>query len=411
VAVWSRYIRVNSEYATPVSRTILTLTAVGAIALLVTGSASPIGFQLDVATAGEAAAGDTPPQQPDATEGGTPDPDRPQGICIAATLEQVGQAMTRLSRLDPACDVRCSIQGASRYLSDKDLPQPEALLFDKKTTGQGIFAAPETPITIDLEFVSRQRMQCIQLLYAGKWGASGIPGVAVASIEKDNELEVVGTMAAISTEPAEQPVIQQINFPNGNGNKAGQWRKLQLTIAGLPAEFGIVELRLIGYDEGVRGIGTALNQIARDPAAISVGNVSNIAVAVRSRRLAPAKRAAQLEAVHSLSRVISLLSGVFLELLIDTPAEGEEPAVGRFRIDNSSQKTLDRSILKLRLPAGWRAAPARHEVGEIIAGQCFFIPTSIYPAQTDELPTACLYGGYNGEPLFLMADIVGGFVR
>jgi len=163
---------------------------------------------------------------------------------------------------------------------------------------------------------------------------------------------------------------------------------------------------VIGYDEGLRGIGTGLNQIARDPAAISVGNISNIAVAVRSRRLSASKSVEQHEAVHRLSRVISLLSGVYFELLIDTPAQGEQPAEGRLRIDNASNKPLDASITP-----GWRAAPAKHDLSPVAAGQCIFLPTSIYPANTEELPTVCLYGGYDGEPLFLMADTVGAFAR
>lgn len=337
--------------------------------------------------------------------------ERPQGICIAETLAQVGLAVTKLSRLDPATDVLCTIDGASRYVATPPPDRPQSLLFDKQTAGQGIFGLPDTPLTIGMEFVSRQRIQCIQLLYAGLWASPGVPPVQVAVIEDETEARVVGTMAAVSAIPAAQPIIQQVNFPDGNGNRDGQWRRVRLTIPGLPPDLGLVEIRVIGYDEGLRGIGTALNQIARDPAAISVGNISNIAVAVRSRRLSAAKSLEQHDAVCKLSRVVSLLSGVLFELLIDTPAKGEQPAEGRLRIDNASNKPLDASIIKLRLPPGWRAAPAKHELSPVAAGQCIFLPTSIYPAATSELPTVCLYGGYEGEPLFLMADTVGGFAR
>jgi hypothetical protein len=337
--------------------------------------------------------------------------ERPQGICIAETLVELGQAITRLSRLDPAADITCTVAGATRYAADPPLEQPQSLLFDKQTSGQGVFGAPDTPLIIAMEFVSRQRIQCIQLLYAGQWAAPGLPAVRVEVTEDGTEARLVGTMPAMSAEPAARPIIQQVNFPDGNGNRDGQWRRVRLSIPGLPPELGLVEIRVIGYDEGLRGIGTGLNQIARDPAAISVGNISNIAVAVRSRRLSASKSIEQHEAVHRLSRVISLLSGVYFELLIDTPAQGEQPAEGRLRIDNASNKPLDASIIKLRLPPGWRAAPAKHDLSPVAAGQCIFLPTSIYPANTEELPTVCLYGGYDGEPLFLMADTVGVFAR
>ena len=341
----------------------------------------------------------------------TPQPERPQTVSILETIAEVGQAITRLSRLDPAADISCSVRGASRYAGSPRPDQPQALLFDRITTDQGIFGSPDSPLVINIEFVSRQRIQSIQLIYAGQWDDPGVSAVEVAVIEKEDELRVVGTMPAIPTAPATQPIIQQINFHDGNASRDGQWRRMRLTIGALPPELGLVEMRVIGYDEGLRGIGTGLNQIARDPAAISVGNISNIAVAIRSRRLSAAKTADQHLAVQRLSRIVSLLSGVFFELLIDAPAEGDRPADTRFRIDNTSSKPLDQSILKLRLPPGWRAAPGRQTVGEIPAGGCIFLPTSIYPVATDELPTACLYGGYDGEPLFLMADIVGAFLK
>ncbi len=320
-------------------------------------------------------------------------------------LAEVGRTLARLAKLDPGTDIACDIEGPARYLSDVPLERPQEMLFDRALAGQGIFLQDGSALTIKLEFPSRQRIRTIQLLYVGEWATPGVPEVAVVVSRKRGEAIDAGALPAITQPPQRAPYIQQFNFPDGAGSDAGGWRRVALTIAGLPPGLGLVEMRVIGYDAGLRRIAETINEVSGIPEAITAGNVSQIAATVRSRRLAAEKRSVQAEVVERLSALVSRLTGVSVELIIPANTAGsEKPVVAQIAVHNGSERPVEQAIVKLRLPPGWRAAPARVEVEELPGGESVYLPVTFYPvAGSEQLPTGYLYGAHDGEPLFLTA--------
>ncbi len=323
----------------------------------------------------------------------------------AQILAEVGSTLARLAKLDPGTDIACDIEGPAHYLSDVPLDRPQQMLFDRALTEQGIFLQDGSPLTIKLEFPSPHCIQTIQLLYVGEWTAPGVPEVPVGASLKRAETTQLGALPAIAQPPPGAPYLQQLNFPNDAQSEKSSWRRLTLSIPSLPPGLGLVEMRVIGYDAGLRRIAATVNQVAGIPEAITAGNVSQIAAAVRSRRLAAEKRNVQAETVERLSALVSRLTAVSIELVIPAnSAAAEQSLVAQIAIHNGSERPVEQAIVKLTLPPGWRAAPARIEVEVLPGGQSACLPVTFYPlAGSDQLPAGYLYGAHDGQPLFLMA--------
>jgi len=331
-------------------------------------------------------------------------PAQPQQPAPVEVIAEISREMAKMARLDPAADIACDIKGSARYLSDEPLGRPQQLLFDKVLTGQGIFLEPGEPLTIKLEFPTRHRIQCIQLLYAGQWQDPGVPEVTIAAIGKGGTATEVGRLPAITQQPAHEPFVQQVNFRDDTGSTGQEWRRLSLAIPQLPTGLGLVEMRVIGYDAGLRRIAGTAHQIAQQPENISPGVLSQIAASLRARRLRGDKKASQTEAVERLSALISQLSGISVELSVPKALDSDQSVAASIDVHNDSQHILEQAVVKLRLPPGWRAAPARLVIEQLGGGESIFLPVTIYPAAGSERElSAYLYGAYNGEPLFVLA--------
>ncbi len=311
-----------------------------------------------------------------------------------------------MARLDPAVDVLCEIEGPVRYLSNEPMQRPQQLLFDKLLTGQGIFADPDQPVTITLQFPAGHRIQCIQLLYAGLWADTGVPEVILTAIGKDIETTEVGRLPAITQQPAREPFVQQLNFPDDTETAQQEWRELALHIPQLPPDLGLVEMRLIGYDAGLRRIANAANAVSQKPEAITPGIVSQIAAGLRARRISSEAVALRDELVERLSALTSELAGVRAELVMQEQLAPDRPVSARLGIYNDSPYSLDQAVARLRLPPEWRAAPARVIIEHLGAGKSVSVPITIYPAlgSNREL-SGYLYGAFNGEPLFVLMTV------
>ncbi len=324
----------------------------------------------------------------------------------ADIIAEISREMAKMARLDPAADIACDIKGSARYLSDEPLDRPQQLLFDKVLTGQGIFLEPGEPLIITLEFPTRHRIQCIQLLYAGQWQDPGVPEVAIAAIGKAGTATEVGRLPAISQQPAREPFIQQVNFADDTESAGQEWRRLSLAIPQLPTGLGLVEMRVIGYDAGLRRIAGTAHQIAQQPENISPGMLSQIAASLRARRLRGDKQASQTKAVARLSALISRLSGISVELSVPKALDSDQSVAAQLNIHNESQHILEQAVVRLRLPPGWRAAPARLVIEQLPGGESILLPVTVYPAAgSDRELSAYLYGAYNGQPLFVLAVI------
>jgi len=339
-------------------------------------------------------------------QGQPSDPAQLQQLAPAGIIAHISREMAKMARLDPAGDIACDIEGSARYLSDQPLGRPQQLLFDKLLTGQGIFLEAGRPLTINLQFPTRHRLQSLQLLYAGQWQQPGVPEVTITALDRGDTAAEVGRLPAITWQPAHQPFVQQLNFADDPESEEPGWRRLSLVIEQLPAGLGIVEMRVIGYDAGLRRIAGVAHQLAQQPDAISPGVLSQIAASLHSRRLGEGKKASQTEAVEQLTALISQLSGISVELRVAKTLDSDEAVAAQVKITNESPHGLQQAVVKLRLPPGWRAAPARLVIEQLGGGESTFLPVTIYPAAGSERElSAYMYGIYDGQPLFVLAAI------
>ena len=323
----------------------------------------------------------------------------------ARVFSTISRHLISMARLDPATDIACDIEGQSRYVSVEALEWPQQLLFDGAVSDdQGIFTQAGEPLGIRLPFRTGQHVQCIQLVYAGVWRAPGIPEVPIVLQTPAGESHPVGALPPISTPPPSQPYTQQIVFPEDITDGQTDWRRLLLTISGLPDSLGLVEVRVIGYAATLRSLAGVAHQLAAQPEIGDVGTLSQIAAAVRARRLAGEKSDLQHQILRQLTAIITDISQVSVMLKILPERADADAFDAQIEVRNSSPHALEQAVVRLQVPAGWGVAQARMVIEPLTAGESIFLPVTVHPVQDSQQElSAYMYGAHNDEPLFLLA--------
>lgn len=324
---------------------------------------------------------------------------------ISSRLRTIATQLSQLSNLDLTNDVEWTTEGPACYLSDSDLAHPEKLLYDGKLTGQGLFLIQGEPFTVKMAFASHQRIRSVQVLYAGDWDAAGIPEVAVIGVLSGGRSQQIGTLPPVVETPSGQPIVQQLNFGNDPTGNDNEWRRLYLDFKDVPVRMGLVEIRVVGFDRDVKNIARALHSLSKTPGDITSGTISSVAAMTRARRMPGAKAAAKDDVVQALSAMVTELSGLELNIAFgETDMSGDEPGLSaKIEVHNNSDIGLEWSMVKLELPAGWRAAPSRFTVEELAPHDSIFMPLTFWPGPDSSLfPSAYLYGAYAGQPIFVM---------
>jgi hypothetical protein len=321
-------------------------------------------------------------------------------------LEQIGRQLGQMARLDSTIDIACDIDGPARYVSADLLQRPQEILFDGVVSGQGIFTDGGEPLSIRLTFATGQRIQCVQLTYSGVWSEPGIPQVPVLLHTPAGDSRQVGVIPPIATPTPTGLYTQQIVFSEDAQQEESGWRRLLLTINDLPASLGLVEVRVIGHDAALRSLATVANQLARQPELAGPGMLSQMAAAVRARRVAGEKRHLRHELLHSLSALIGEMSEMSVTLYIPAGDNSTDTIEARIEVSNCSPHPLEQAVVRLEVPAGWGVAPARMVVDTLPAGESIFLGATLHPGDASQQQLfAYMYGAHNGEPLFLLAEV------
>ncbi len=321
----------------------------------------------------------------------------------AQMLDRSSRELAKISRLQLPEDVHCDLKGASSYKSPEALDSPQELVFDGKTRDQGIFVALEETLTINLNLVARRRITYLQVVYSGTWDEPGIPEIAIYAVSTQGDTVQVGLLPALVDEPEKMPVVQQARWLEDTGRAGHEWTRLRLVIPSLPPELGVAEIRMEAYDAALRRIATASHTLAKQPEQITVGILSQLAIALRVRRAKEQKKQRIEQIVSEYSRLISDLSGVQMSLKTAPPEDRDEPGTLKVRLQNSSDQPLLSAAIRLQLPPGCRAAPARLQVEEVAPGETVYLPVKLWMTDPSQALDAYLVGAWDDQPFFLIA--------
>ncbi|MFO7946955.1 MAG: hypothetical protein R6V19_09075 [Armatimonadota bacterium] len=321
----------------------------------------------------------------------------------AQMLDCSSRELAKISRLQLPEDVHCDIQGASSYKSPRALDSPGDLLFDGKTTDQGIFAAPQETLTINLNLVARRKITYLQVLYSGRWDEPGVPEIPIFAVSTQGDTVQVGLLPALVDEPEKMPVVQQAKWLEDTGRAGHEWTRLRLVIPSLPPELGVAEIRMEAYDAALRRIATASHTLAKQPEQITAGIISQLAIALRVRRAREQKKRRIERIVSEYSALVSDLSGV--QMILETAPADDEDEAGELTItlQNTSEQPLLSAAIRLQLPPGCRAAPARLQVEEVAPGETVCLPVKLWLTDPGQSPGAYLVGAWDDQPFFLIA--------
>ncbi|MFP3904690.1 MAG: hypothetical protein ACLFWB_10660, partial [Armatimonadota bacterium] len=171
----------------------------------------------------------------------------------------------------------------------------------------------------------------------------------------------------------------------------------------LPPKLGVTEIRMEAYDAALRRIATASHTLSKQPEQITTGIISQLAIALRVRRAKEQKKERIERIVSEYSALISDLSGVQMSLKTAPPEDRDEPGTLKVRLQNSSDQPLLSAAIRLQLPPGCRAAPARLQLEEVAAGETVSLPVKLWLTDPSQALEAYLVGAWDDQPFFLIA--------
>lgn len=325
----------------------------------------------------------------------------------ATILERSSRKLASIARLQVPEDLLWDIHGPAQYQSPRDLEDPTKLLFDESTTGEGIYPTGPEPLTVTLNFVARRAIKSMQVLYDGDWPTQGIPTIPIYAVSTRGDTVRVGLLPQMPQEPGKRPVVQQAQWLEETGRAGHEWTRLRIIFPPELSGLGITEIRIHAHDGALRRIAVAANDLSKNPELICTGILSQLAIALRVRRAKKPKKTQIEEVVAEYSDLIAHLSGVSMDLEMTHTGRGDEPGQMEVKLQNTSDQSLIAPAIRLQLPPGWRAAPARLQLEEVEAGQTVLRTVTLWSnGKPGQAPEAYLVGAWNEEPFFLISRCV-----
>ncbi|NPV46697.1 MAG: hypothetical protein HPY69_07050, partial [Armatimonadetes bacterium] len=313
---------------------------------------------------------------------------------LQADLLQAADAVRQAAPLDTTEEVTYTSNRAAQFVSDGTPPQarPERVLCDGWVAYQGLIWTAGEPVEITLDLNSPHRLQALQVHY-GRGEAYGAPACALEGRDAEGNWHSLAELP--EPPPGEADPVSRVRLETPE-----EYQFIRLRYPALTRNLWLQEIVIHGQDGAMLRAAERFEVLAANPNPDDFGVVSQLALALRVRRMLGHDRTLQERALQALTAFCSLASGVEVTVQVPEvmPADVATPAW--LVVSNRSHEAFREGSIKLRLPPGWRAAPSKFDL-TVYAGKTVKQPLDLFappgPAQLSLLVT----GVVGANPLFL----------
>jgi hypothetical protein len=267
------------------------------------------------------------------------------------------------------------------------------VLCDGWTTNQGLVWEAGEALTVNLDLNSLHRLQGLRVWY-GLGEGHEAPAATLEGRDREGEWCKLGTLAVGSSGEA-APILDITD--------EGEYQLLRLVYPALGKRLWIKEIAVRGRDAALMRAAQRFRTLAAEEDFDDFGVVSQLAIALRVRRMLGHDKALQEQALTHLSDFCSVAGGV--EVAVELPEEA--PAVGSVEAQlvlmNRGTEAWREGAVKLKLPPGWSAAPGKVEL-TLAAGQTARRPLTLVRAAGGGRLTLLTTGLVGGRSLFMSAQ-------
>jgi NPCBM-associated, NEW3 domain of alpha-galactosidase len=180
----------------------------------------------------------------------------------------------------------------------------------------------------------------------------------------------------------------------------GEYQLLRLTYPPLQKMLWLKEIEAQGEDGALLRAAERFTALAQNPSREDLGLASQLAIALRVRRMLGHGKTLQERALNYLTDFCSTASGVFVALQITPEAPPSGLTKAYLVIANHGDQPLHEGGVKLKLPPGWSAAPTKFEV-DLPPGQTIRLPVTLLRAAEGGHLTLLVTGSVGADALFM----------
>ncbi len=270
--------------------------------------------------------------------------------------------------------------------------QAATILCDGWKTQQGLLWDAGAPLTLTLDVNSPHQLQWLRVHYGLKEGFAA-PAARVEGLERTGEWKKLGILPA--TQKEEKP------WAEWTFSGAEEYQRIRLVYPSLTQKLWIKEIEMAGRDGALVRHQERFRTLAAQEGFADFGLVSQLALALRVRRMMGADRNLQERALTALADFCRLTSGIQLWMELSKSDAPEKAVRGELIISNEGPYSLQEGNVKLRLPPGWSAAPGKWEGIQLGPGETTRLPVVLTRAPEGGRLIYLFTGMLDGTPLFM----------
>lgn len=318
----------------------------------------------------------------------------PPGKELQADLRQAAELLRQAAPLDMTEEASYTSNRPAQFIQDGQprTARPERVLCDGWTAYQGLIWPAGEPVQITLDLNSPHRLEALRVSY-GRGAAYAVPECTVEGRDKESQWQKLAGLPAPAAQ--QNPAVSRADLGG-----PGEYQFVRLSYPALTKPLWVQEITFSGQDGALLRAADRFDLLAQNPRREDFGLVSQLALALRVRRMLGHDRTLQERCLQTLSAFESVASGVQVRLELGGPLLAGVATPAYLVATNHAAVAFREGSFKLRLPPGWRAAPSKLDLA-VPAGQTVRNELALIPVAGTETVSLLGTGVVGEQPLFL----------
>lgn len=321
----------------------------------------------------------------------------PKALQCKRLLQEAAEALQKALPLTPE-EISYQPDRPGEMLRGDSPPGAQAatILCDGWKTQQGLVWAAGAPLTLTLDMNSPHQLEWLRVYYGLQEGYAA-PAARVEGLERTGEWKKLGLLPAAQDK---QKAWAEWAFAG-----TGEYQRVRLVYPALTQKLWIKEIEMAGRDGALVRHQERFRTLSAIEGFADFGLVSQLALALRVRRMIGAERNLQERALTALADFCHITSGLHLQMELPKSDVPKETVKGELILRNEGPYSLQEGNVKLRLPPGWSAAPGKWEGIRIGPGETARLPVVLTRAPEGGRLIYLFTGMLDGTPLFMSQPI------
>lgn len=311
---------------------------------------------------------------------------------LRADLQEAARCLREAAALDPTAEVTYQPSRPGKLLQG-DTPaavRADSVLCDGWANYQGLIWPAGEALSLRVDLNSPHQLTWLRLHY-GSGEAYELPEATLEGGDRDGNWTVLGKVPA-GTASSPAPLLE-LPAP-------AEYQLLRLTCQPLQKMLWLKELQFGARDAALERASDRFVALSQQAEREGLGLASQLTIALRVRRMLGHDKTLQERALSSLADFTGTVTGLFVSVQYPAGAPAAGPVKAQVVVANRGTAPLREGSVKLKLPPGWSAAPAKFDL-DLPPGQTVRLPVELQRAAEGGHLTLLVTGSMGSDAIFM----------